>query len=184
MQPTSSRLEPGRCARPPRFRGARGFTLFELLIVVGIITITLSITLYSFALVDNDRELDRVGRDLGKLFQLLNQEAVFEDRNFALSLHDRGFVVLEFDGDDWLPVADRFYEQFGLTEAQSSRLIIENQMIDISTTTKPEPHILILSSGEMTPFEWRIEDSNTRSKILLQGNLLGKVLMTGPEPLT
>ena len=169
---------------PLRARGARGFTLWELVIVVAIFAITLSIIQFSFGLVDNERDLKKVGRDLGKLFHLLNQEAVFESRNFAISINDENFVVLEFDGAEWQPSADKFYASFGLAESQSSMLIIENQVIDISKTTTPQPHILILSSGEMTPFEWRIEDSNTQSGILLQGNLLGSVLMTGPEPIT
>ena len=77
-----------------------------------------------------------------------------------------------------------FDQPFGSDpESQTSQLIIENQIIDISEKTEPEPHILILSSGEMTPFEWRISDQLTQSGILLQGNVLGGVLMTGPEPL-
>ena len=63
-------------------------------------------------------------------------------------------------------------------------MIIENRLVDTSSKTTPEPHILILSSGEMTPFEWRIDDDRTQAGIVLQGNLLGSVLMTGPEPLT
>ncbi len=171
-------------ARLPRRHASRGFTLWELVIVVAIFAITLSIIQFSFGLVDNERDLKRVGRDLGKLFHLLNQEAVFEDKNFAISINDENFVVLEYDGDEWQPSGDRFFRSIALTESQTSMLIIENQVIDISKTTKPQPHILILSSGEMTPFEWRIEDSNTQSGILLQGNLLGSVLMTGPEPIT
>ena len=170
--------------RPQRSKAARGFTLWELLIVIAIFAITLSIIQFSFGLVDNERELDRVGRDLGKLFHLLNQEAVFEDKNFAISVSDEGFVVLEYDGAQWQQSEDKFYTSFGLAGSQSSMLIIENQVIDISKKTEPEPHILILSSGEMTPFEWRIEDSNTQSGIKLEGSLLGSVLMTGPEPLT
>ena len=168
---------------PPR-QASRGFTLWELVIVVAIFAITLSIIQVSIGLADNERDLKRVGRDLGKLFHLLNQEAVFESKNFAISINDENFVVLEYDGAEWQPVADNFFRGFGLTESQTSMLIIENQVIDISKTTEPQPHILILSSGEMTPFEWRIEDSNTQSGILLQGNLLGSVLMTGPEPIT
>ncbi len=152
--------------------------------MVAIFAITLSIIQFSIGLADNERDLKRVGRDLGKLFHLLNQEAVFESTNFAISINDENFVVLEYDGAEWQPVADNFFRGFGLTESQTSMLIIENQVIDISKTTEPQPHILILSSGEMTPFEWRIEDSNTQSGILLQGNLLGSVLMTGPEPIT
>jgi len=161
----------------------RGFTLWELLIVVAIIAITISVVQLSVGLSDETRDLKRVGKDLGKLFHLLNQEAVFENRNYAISVQEKGFLVLEYNEDKWLPAPDTFFTRIKMTEAQSSQLIIEDLIIDISTNTNPEPHILILSSGEMTPFEWRISDSNTQSGIVLQGNVLGGVLMTGPEPL-
>jgi hypothetical protein len=44
------------------------------------------------------------------------------------------------------------------------------------------PHILILASGEMTPFEWTINDKATKSAIILMGDLLGTVQMEGPTP--
>ncbi len=161
-----------------------GFTLFELLVVVAIVAITISVVQLAPGLSDETRDLKRVGKELGKLFYLLNQEAVFESRNYAISVQDKGFVVLEYNDGKWLKAPDTFFDKVKLAESQSSQLIIENQVIDISEKTTPEPHILILSSGEMTPFEWRISDAATRSGILLQGNLLGGVLMTGPEPLS
>ena len=161
----------------------RGFTLWELLIVVAIVAITISMVQLSVGLGDDDRNLKRVGKDLGKLFHLLNQEAVFESRTYAIAVQDNGFIVLEYSEGKWLPSSQSFFDKYKMTESQSSELIIENQVIDISKKTIPEPHILILSSGEMTPFEWRISDQLTQSGILLQGNVLGGVLMTGPEPL-
>jgi type II secretion system protein H len=161
-----------------------GFTLFELLVVVAIVAITISVVQLAPGLSDETRDLKRVGKELGKLFYLLNQEAVFESRNYAISVQDKGFVVLEFNDGKWLKAPDTFFDKVKLAESQSSQLIIENQVIDISKTTTPEPHILILSSGEMTPFEWRISDKLIKSGIVLEGNLLGGVLMTGPEPLT
>jgi prepilin-type N-terminal cleavage/methylation domain-containing protein len=149
----------------------RGFTLWELLIVVGIVAITISVVQLAPGLSDDTRELKR-------------EDAVFESRNYAISVHDKGFVVLEFNEGEWLLAPDSFFSKVKLNESQTSELIIENQLIDISPKTTPEPHILILSSGEMTPFEWRINDETTSSGILLQGNVLGGVLMTGPEPLT
>ena len=171
-----SRVVPGGDAQ-------RGFTLWELLIVVAIVALTVSMVQLSVGLSDETRDLKRVGKDLGKLFHLLNQEAVFESRNYAISVQDTGFTVLEYKDGDWEPAADKFFARIKMTESQSSQLIIENQVIDIAPKTKPGPHILILSSGEMTPFEWRISDELTQSGILLQGNVLGGVLMTGPEPL-
>jgi type II secretion system protein H len=166
-------------------RGASqgGFTLWELLMVVAIVAITVSMVQLSVGLSDETRDLKRVGKDLGKMFHLLNQEAVFESRNYAISVKDKGFIVLEYNEGKWLPSAQSFFDKIKMTESQVSELIIENQVIDISEKTIPEPHILILSSGEMTPFEWRISDQLTQSGILLQGNVLGGVLMSGPEPL-
>jgi len=161
----------------------RGFTLFELLVVVAIVGITVSMLQLSTGLGDNDRDLKRLGKDLGKLFHLLNQEAVFENRNYAISVQEEGFLVLEFNGEGWDPSAQSFFKKIKLNKSQRSLLLIEDLVVNTKTTKNPQPHILILSSGEMTPFEWRISDQDTRSEIVLQGNILGSVLMTGPEPL-
>ena len=161
----------------------RGFTLWELLIVVAIVAITLSMMQFSMGLGDENRELKRVGKDLGKLFHLLNQEAVFEGRNYAISVQENGFIVLEFDGSAWTPAGDSFFTRIKMAESQISELLIEDLVVDISEKEQPDPHILILSSGEMTPFEWRIEDRFSQFGIVLQGNLVGGILMTGPEPL-
>ena len=142
-----------------------------------------SMVQFSVGLSDNTRDLKRVGKDLGKLIHLLNQEAVFENRNYAVSVQENGYQVLLYQDGEWIPVTESFFRRFKMPETQRSELVIDKQVIDLSARTKPEPHILILSSGEMTPFEWRIQDQLSQSAILLQGNLLGSVLMTGPEPL-
>jgi general secretion pathway protein H len=161
----------------------RGFTLWELLVVVAIVAITISMLQFSVGLGDQTRDLKRVGKDLDKLFHLLNQEAVFESRNYAISVQEGGFIVLEYGSDGWAPVEESFFTRIKMTESQSSELIIEDQVIDISEKPDPQPHILILASGEMTPFEWRIRDQLTQSGIVLLGDMLGSVLMIGPEPL-
>ena len=167
----------------PRGDLQRGFTLWELLIVVAIVAITISMVQLSVGLSDETRDLKSVGKSLGKLLHLLSQEAVFESRNYAVSVQDQGFIVLEYNEGEWVRSNQSFFSKIKMTESQRSELIIEDQIIDISTKTQPQPHILILSSGEMTPFEWRISDQLTQSGIVLQGNVLGGVLMTGPEPL-
>lgn len=179
--------ETGTSTRSLRISGnprQRGYTLWELLVVVAIIAVTVSMVQLSVSLGDENRELKRLGKDLGKLFHLLSQEAVFENRNYAVSVHDEGFIVLEYRDGEWLETGENFLRRFKMNEMQRSQLYLEEKLIDTAKKTEPPPHILILSSGEMTPFEWRITDQRTNAGIVLQGNLLGSVLMTGPEPLT
>jgi prepilin-type N-terminal cleavage/methylation domain-containing protein len=95
----------------PRNASQGGFTLWELLMVVAIVAITVSMVQLSVGLSDETRDLKRVGKDLGKLFHLLNQEAVFESRNYAISVQDKGFIVLEYGEGKWLPTGQSFFDK-------------------------------------------------------------------------
>ena len=161
----------------------KGFTLWELLVVVAIVAITISMLQLSISVGDENRELKRIGKDLGKLFHLLSQEAVFESRNYAISVHDEGFYVLEYKEGAWQESGEDFLQKFNMTESQRSELYLDDELIDTTKKEIPPPHIWILASGEMRPFEWHIKDDLINSGIVLQGNVVGTVLMTGPEPL-
>jgi general secretion pathway protein H len=162
--------------------GARGFTLFEILVVVIIVSITVSAVLLSTNLGSDSQNLKVLGKDLSKLIRLLYQEAIFENRNYAISLHHQGFKVLEYNGEDWVVADQSFFRKVKLSESQSSDLIVENYVVKSVDQDDLIPHILILSSGEMSPFEWSIDDSDARASITIQGDLLGNILMTGPVP--
>jgi prepilin-type N-terminal cleavage/methylation domain-containing protein len=162
--------------------GARGFTLFEILVVVIIVSITVSAVLLSTNLGSDSNDLKVLGKDLSKLIHLLYQEAIFENRNYAISLHHQGFKVLEYDGEDWVVADQSFFRKVKLSESQSSNLIVENFIVQSVDQDDLIPHILILSSGEMSAFEWSIDDSDSNANITIQGDLLGKILMSGPIP--
>ncbi len=176
-------LATGTSIPDSRPAGQRAFTLFEMLMVVVIIAITISMVQLSAGLADNNRHIKRLGKDLGKLIQLLNQEAVFENRNFALALGENQYAVLEFDGEAWAPSPRHASARVPMRESQINRLIIDDLVIDTSKENPLDPHILILASGEMTPFEWQVDDEESQSRITLQGSVTGKVLMSGPESL-
>jgi len=167
-----------RCARQ------RGFTLFEILVVVIIVIITVSAVVFSTSLSRGDNDLKLLGNDLGKLVKLIYQEAIFENRNYAISINDKGYSLLEHNGEKFVLSEQSFYRKIKLDEAHRSTLIINNINVALAETEDPVPHILILASGEMSPFEWRITDTRLNSEIVLQGDFLGNITVLGPISLT
>lgn len=160
----------------------RGFTLWEILIVVIIITVSISVILLSTSLGRNSDDLKVLGSDMSKLIQLLYQEAIFENRNFAISLKHEGYKVLEYDGQEWNVLDQTLFRRITLSDAQSSELTVDKLVIQSVDDDEMEPHIRIMASGEMTPFEWTINDEAAKTTITLQGNFLGKIRMNGPTP--
>ena len=161
---------------------AQGFTLWEILVVVVIITVSVSAILFSTTITRGSGDLKILGNDLSKTMRLLYQEAIFENKNYAISINHQGFKVLEYDGQDWAESEQSFFRKVKLNESQKSRLLIEDLVVESVSQTKPVPHILILSSGEMTPFEWQIRDSDANTSITIFGDILGNILSTDPVP--
>ena len=161
---------------------AQGFTLWEMLIVVIIISTTVSVILLSIDPSRGSSDLKLLGKDMGKLLRLLSQEAVFENRNFAISLKHKGYKVVEYNGEEWDESNQSLFRKIRLNEAQRSRLVVGDLEVKTVDDDEMVPHILILSSGEITPFEWTINDENAKASIHIQGDLLGNIQITGPVP--
>ncbi len=160
----------------------QGFTLWEILVVVIIITISVSAILFSTSFATGSGDLKVLGSDLGKTLRLLYQEAIFENKNFAISLKHEGFIVLEYDGQDWSETRQGFLRKVKLNPDQRSKLLIDELVVKSVAREDPVPHILILSSGEMTAFEWYINDIEAKSSITIYGDILGNILVNDPVP--
>ena len=159
----------------------KGFTLFEIIIVVAIVGITVNIILISGSWNLQSNNLNKVGDGVQRVINLLHQEAIFDNKNYAISLHENGYNILEFNGESWEFNNQSFFRKYQIPESLVSQLIIDGLEVEKVAITEPIPHILILASGEMTTFEWVIKDIDNEKSIRLQGNLLGQVLMTGAE---
>ena len=55
----------------------KGFTLFEIIVVVIIVTISASAILFSTSFISGSSDLKILGNDLSKTMRLLYQEAIF-----------------------------------------------------------------------------------------------------------
>lgn len=158
----------------------RGFTILEILVVVAVISIITSTILLNTNLNRPEEALKQHTSRVTKTLKLLMQEAILNDNNYAISLFPGGYVVLVFDGEEWQPSDDKFLLSLKSLHRFSDELIIDSQIIQVEKKEKPDPHILILSSGEMTPFEWHISDTENEINTVIQANLLGDISSEGP----
>lgn len=157
-----------------------GFTILEILVVVAVLAISATTILLNANFSRPERALADHSQRLSKTMRLLYQEAILNDRNFALSIQPGQYLVLDFDGQGWVPSQEKFFAELLKPHEFSDEITIDRQLLVIEKQPEPQPHILILSSGETTPFEWDISDRDNQLHVSIKGNLLGDLLVEGP----
>ncbi len=154
----------------------RGFTLIEIMVVMVIVGIIVAIALLSLGTLGNNRDLETEARKLSTLLQLANDDATVQGRDFGLEVMLNGYRFVEFDPllNTWFEViGDDLMRERTLAEGLEFELTIEEHRVllldDARQTERDEdedenpndrdltddylPHILILSSGDTSPFE-------------------------------
>ncbi len=174
----------------------RGFTLIEVLVVVVIIGIVSSVVLISLTVIGDDREVEREARRIGSLIELAADEAELQGRDFGIEFIRRGYRFVEYD-----PFFERWDEVIGddllrpreLPEDFELDLHVEDRRIELgeqAAETKVEeddegrrrprqneyaPHGLILSSGDLSPFELAVirrpDDATVHVRVLPDGSV-------------
>ncbi len=150
----------------------RGFTLIEILVVVVIAAVVSSVVLLSMGVLRDDRNLQQEIYRMASLIDLAADEATLQGRDFGLEIQLGGYRFVEFD-----PYTERWAEIIGddilrprsLPEGFEFELYVEGKRIQLShqmaeiqadedddnraKLTAYAPHSLLLSSGDLTPFE-------------------------------
>jgi general secretion pathway protein H len=142
-----------------RYRG--GFSLIELLVVVVIIGVFAGAAVLSVGVVGSDRELEREVFRLRTLLELLHEEAVMQNRDYGVLFSETGYRFYIFDNETLLwfdPVDDRFLaarqlEPVSLALSLEDRDVALDIEFESETLEEPVPQVVLLSSGEITPFE-------------------------------
>jgi len=177
-------------------QGDAAFTLIELLVVIVIVGIVSAVALLSFGILGDDRNLQREARRMGSLIELANDEATMQGRDYGMEIMRSGYRFVEHD-----PLTEQWQEIFGdetlrprqLAEQMEFELFIEDRRVlledEAADTEKDEdddntnrnqiedytPHVLILSSGDVTPFELKIVRQQDRTEITMTMSLLGEL---------
>jgi len=169
----------GRRVNGPPPRGplafCLGFTLLELLVVILVIGI-----IVSFASLSIGQHASRSLRDeaerIHSLLRLAGEEAVLQGRELAMEFNSRGYLFVTLEGGEWLPVEeDRLFRERELPDDLHIKLTLEGVEVDLLDSENP-PRILLLSSGEVTPFDLEIGNLEGEA-YTLQGDFTGKLTL-------
>ena len=185
-------------------RSERAFTLIEILVVLVIVGIMLAAALLSFGILGDADRMDREARRLSSLIQLVSDEATTQGRDFGLEFMAAGYRFVEHDPllDQWFEIiGDDYLAQRSLDEGVEFELFLEERRVLLHTeaeelgsddedeedernrdlTDDYLPHVLILSSGDVTPFELRLIRDVDRSEIALTMTLAGELEISDDE---
>lgn len=172
----------------------RGFTLIEVLVVVVIVGIISAVVLMSTTLVRDDRELQQEAKRLSSLIALASDEALFQGRDLGLEFMRNSYRFVEYDPylGQWNEiVGDDLLKTRALPESLHLELAIEGRRVQLNeqpaetnndktdsiNTREPTytPHALILSSGELSPFQLSVLRESDRREFAVTVTAEGNV---------
>lgn len=160
---------------------SRGFTLIELLVVMVILGCLISVAVFSSGNASTSRELRDEAQRLAAIIGLLTDEAVLDNREYGLLIRPEGYRVLSYDElqSSWSAYnaqAEHLLPSWARLELELDgeplKLAVpvkkQNDEPGLSTDESEEekekaesvlePQLLILSSGELSPFRLRVAE--------------------------
>lgn len=158
-------------------RRSGGFTLIELLVVLVILGSLVSLAVLSTGSSSSSREVRDEARRIAALIGVLADEAVLDNREYGLAIDSEGYRVLNYDetSTQWRDTghtdAHRLPEWMRLDlelDGTPLRLAVPatrqrgnaglSRESGSTDTPEEQPQLLILSSGELSPFRLKVSD--------------------------
>ncbi len=147
-----------------------GFTLIEVLVVIVIVSVLAGLTVLSIAPGSPQRTLKREAQRLELTVLAAAEKALLDGLEYGLRFTGKEYQIVKFDAraEQWIPQQAPEFQPHRLPDAVQLVLEIEEQLFTPETDTgadtearrqqggreaDAEPHILLLSSGEVTAFD-------------------------------
>lgn len=147
-----------------------GFTLMEIMVVVIIIGVIIAVTTLSVSLLGKDKQAEDQLRRVWAVLRQAQEEGELQSVDTGMYITATGYEFLRFDGRKslWIPIeGDKLYTTHELPEGLRFRIWLDSREIvlkpepadreDKDASKKWPPQIMVLSSGDVMPFEMRVE---------------------------
>tara|TARA_B110000967_G_C18738670_1_gene486537 strand:- start:436 stop:981 length:546 start_codon:yes stop_codon:yes gene_type:complete len=140
----------------------KGFTLIEILVVVLIVSIMSGIAVTQLPGFVQRGDFDLESRRLKTLLDMAREEALVQATEYGFKPVKEGYAFYQFDevAQDWEETLESPFHRRKLPEDFHLDLEISGEKLTLSEEKDPPP-LLLLSSGEVSPFTLRIYQENT-----------------------
>ena len=159
------------------------------MVVVAIIGIFVGTITLSIRSLGEDREIEREALRLEGLLGLLREEALMQNRDYGVVFTQSGyrFYIYDYVLMAWVPPPnERLFVDHVLPEPLDLELALEDRLVELDPMfdgpaeedTDPEPQVLVLASGEITPFDLGLYRNFNGGRFHLEGGIDGKLAIT------
>lgn len=171
---------------------AGGFTLLEVMVVVLIIGVMLSFAVLRVGDGGQRKVVEQEAARFRALVGLAREQAILETRELGVTFTENGYGFLVLEQDGWTTMEDdELYRQRTLPSGISVELNADALPVSLTGSDGrgdderegPTPHVLVLSSGELTPFELTLYAGQIDVAYRIQGKPNGEITIEPTEAL-
>lgn len=167
---------------PRNCASQRGFTLIEILVVVFIIGVILGFATLSLSGRALDDKVQEEARRLSEILRLARDEAGMTGLELGWLKTEDGYRFVALSDNGWAEYGERTPLRPRRVE-EPLKMTVRVDDLPIETDNKQLlPQVMILSSGEMTPFAIELGAPSLEFVFLIRGNLLGEISMEKVDP--
>lgn len=185
-----------RASRRPAAARA-GFTLLEIIVVILIIGIMATFATLTIGGRSSEDRLQAEAQRLEKLMSLAADEALFRGEQLGLLVEVHGYRILTLGEQGWAPYSGgAALRAHPVPEPMRMTLSVEgrptpphdpeqaaadadadedDQDRDADGSAMPPPQVMVLSSGEMTPFTLDFSVPGQPARYRVEADLMGRV---------
>lgn len=164
--------------RGPMSPRVTGFTLIEILVVMFIVTIMAGITIANLPQFARTGDFDTEARRIKVLLEMAREEALLQASELGFEPGKDGYRFLVYNDADerWAGMTGRPFQPRQLDAGVVLSLRVEDNEIVLGEEGQTMPPVLLLSSGETTPFELTIEMQSGEASQTLVSDGIGQLI--------